>query len=159
MNKPNFKSKTEITQAVDALIRLFSAKQRGDLVYYADIESAAVERFTPSYNTIMTKFRKRLLKERQIACRCENGVGVRLLHINEQVQHCALDRQKRIRNQASKGIAEVYAAPDESLSDSMRLLKTKQVQELRRVRTAAREMVDELDSPEVTEVLPRRRAD
>lgn len=144
-----------IRSAVDALLHLASQYHRGQVMPYDRIEAAGgVDRKHESWNTVVKKFRRRLLKEREIALRPVVNIGYELLTHRDQVRRCSSDRQRRMFRQAQKAIAEVGSVPSDSLGDHDRRLQMAQMDRLRNERKELRRSLREVENVKKSETIP-----
>lgn len=152
-----FESKGEISVAIEALWQLSLGLNRGDVLTHEAVESATgMNREHVSYWHITKKFRKRLLKEREIACISVPGVGFRLLTHRDQVRDCGRNRHKRMFRQSQMGIREISAVDPSTLSLHDRKLRMAQLDRLFAERKSARKGMNESTEVRKTEVNPRR---
>lgn len=112
----------EITRAVNALLALPEASVRGSVIPWHVLEAAAGPRTELRCRYIVTKFRKRLLRDRQINTRFAIDVGLRLLTDAEAAVEMPQMRWKRTFRQLGRGLREMAAVSLENLTDHGRRL-------------------------------------
>lgn len=132
-----FTEKDEIRIAAEQLWNIAAEYNRGDVIPWSVCEAATGMKYgTAIFKTTVLKFKKRLHKEREIACRPERGTGFRLLTATEQV-HCP-GRRERASRQLYRGLKEVLAVDATSLSDHDRRFQHEQIKQLRQERSVVR---------------------
>lgn len=152
-----FVENPEITMAVDMLWEQFGHMASGTTLYWRDMEkTAGFGRDDSPGQTIFNKFRKRMLRERNIATRAVKNIGIQLLTPIEQVVICSEDRQRRAHRQCNRGIQEVGAVANNDIPLHVQRLRVKTVDTLRLARSNARRGVKEVVTLLRTETIPQR---
>lgn len=129
-----------VAAAVDRAVKLIrSGYRRGDVAPWAEIEGAAgFARGSQHWPA----FRHRLLRDfrRQtgIVLWPQNGVGWKLLTVDEQLRERSQKRHRRARRQLHKDAVELAALPDSELSARQREERARRVE-------AAREKVRDIE--------------
>jgi hypothetical protein len=132
-----FSEKDEIRIAAEQLWEVAQNYGRGEIIPWSVVESATAMKYgTTVFKTTVNKFKKRLLKDREIANRPERGTGIRLLTATEQI-HCP-GRRERAGRQLYRGAKEVKAVDASSLTDHDRRFQYEQIKSLRSERSAVR---------------------
>lgn len=146
-------------EQVAALTNHFSAWNRGSIIPWSEIET----RMGRSRNeeggwTIINRFRKRLLRDREIVTLAEDAVGLRLLTHEEAAREIPAMRQKRAYRQVNRGLREMRAIDTGSLTERLRLVYAMQQQQMKQERlTIGRGRRIESTIGKKTEVNPIRQ--
>ncbi len=132
-----FDAKDAIGQAVERGGRLVAQHNRGDVITWDEVETAAG---FPRYSEHWTQFLKRLRRDvlnsaRGIKLAAVPGVGVKLMTIEEQVTD--ISRQRRARRQLNRGGKELAALPDRQLTAHQRQMKHRKIDLMKEARRRA----------------------
>lgn len=151
-------SKKSITEAVERLWFMSLESERGSTIRWETIEVAArMERYTQSWGTVVAKWRRRLLREREIATLAEVQVGIRLLTKEQTVHEIPALRQRRMRRQASRAIRELRSVDGDGLSVRDRLMLTVQTRHLEKERLQLSRSLRDCDpKAHVSDASPKR---
>lgn len=113
----NFREKKEITDAVEALMAATEDLDRGDTLTHERIEVVTglrpKERPLP---TILVRYRRRMLDEREIALWPDYGIGFTLVTKNEQLTMIPQKRITRAARQTRKAKKVIEAISTSGLS-------------------------------------------
>lgn len=126
----------EVVNAIVAkVVKRASKLSRGDILHYETIEECAgFKRYECQWTNIVRKIRNEIRKTRGIAMRPVVNIGYKLLTEDEQLTICPRDRCKRAKRQLSRGVAEVSALNEDSLSQHQRILMAGSLQRMRQSR-------------------------
>jgi hypothetical protein len=154
-NQDYFKSDPEITEAVDAVMKIVG--NRGSVLPWEQIEQAAkCERYTGSWSSIVKKVRKRLMTERMQATWPETNVGLRLLTHKETAIEIPARRQKKMFGQSSRQLQEMDTVDATKLSMGERRLLASQrdrlIAERRALRSARKEILSSFETLPIRKV-------
>lgn len=116
----------KIKEAVDDLMSLAARYDRGQCIQWDEIEKIAGSRFDNRARHIIGKWRRRLMKDREIVTLCSLGVGVRLLTHEETLKEVPAIRQRKAYRQVRKALREVETIDVGRLSDHQRRLLASQ---------------------------------
>lgn len=148
----------QVTAAVDSLMAITERFERGQVIPWADIEAVAGSREENRARHIIGKWRRRLLRERDIVTRPAVAVGVHLLTHREAAEKVPEDRQKRAYRQVRRGLKETDAVDGTALSDHERkVLSCQRTNMASQRRELFRSRRDLAKSLERTQTLPRRK--
>jgi hypothetical protein len=97
---------------------------RGQTITYERVERiTGFKREDSKFWTVLSRCRRALHRNRNIATRCVTGIGVELLTSSEQVVRCGRERMRKSMRQAKRGISEVATADNSQLSEHERRLQ------------------------------------
>lgn len=124
-----------ITALLDALVVL----PRGSVLDWGQVEQLVEEpRAEGRARYVIMEARRRLLRQHGVATRCRINAGVYMLHSEEQLTFCPVDRRRRAGRQIKRAAEEVSVVDTGSMSEHfgrVQLLETRSLQgELDRVR-------------------------
>jgi hypothetical protein len=154
-----FDTKEENAKAVDALYSASADLVRGDVLQWAVVESTTgLTRESHRLWHVVRRFRKRLRKERGIACRPITNVGLRLLTESEQVRRCSEDRHRKMFRQSTIAMREIEAVVGENLSLVDRRLRLFSMDRLREERKQIRSAVKQIATVRKSETMPLRKS-
>lgn len=148
----------EITAAVDALTALSAKYDRGECIPWDEIETASGPRKENRSRHIIQKWRKRMMREREIVTFCAASVGVRLLTHKEVATEVPRYRQRRAYRQIRRGMRETRMVDVERLSLSERKMLIAQRDNMARQRLELHRSQKQLAKGMVTESNPKRKA-
>lgn len=155
MNKEEYEAQfepdEEIAEAVEALMAYCSEQHRGAILTHDKISQLITcEKGTGRWNTIVTKFRKRLLRERGIALisgdhdRAVRGFAFRLAVPSEQIVVIAAKHLRKAGNQhIRQGNVAKAVAPSE-LTTHMQNARALAIEDARKGRAACRRRARDL---------------
>lgn len=146
----------EIAGAVDALLKMASQYERGQLIAWAEIELLSGPRNDNRGRHIIHKWRKRLEREREIVTLCADTIGVRLLTHKETASEIPALRQRKAYRQIRRAIKQVSTVDDSRLSDHERRLLASQRANMAATRRELHRSRKELTRNTATETNPRR---
>jgi hypothetical protein len=122
-------------EQVNALLLRFADWQRGSVIPWKEIELAMGRgRNEEGGWIIINRFRKQLLRDREIVTLAKDTVGVRLLTNEEAAFEIPRLRQKRAYRQVNRGLRETAAINQTELSDRLRLVLMRQRENMARQR-------------------------
>lgn len=154
-----FERKPDVTTESEALWEAFGGADQGALIRYADIEKVTGHlRYSSRGRTLLEKFRRRLLKERDVTIRCVSRVGIELLTNHAVVARIPAERTQKIYRQGSKMLRETAgAAAASDLRDHERATLAMSRTEIYKLRRdAGRQNRALTKALEPTKTLPRR---
>lgn len=132
---PRFAAKDVITDAVNRTVSLITPHPRGAVVSWHDIESAAgFERYSTHWTQFLKRVRAEILESRGIKLVAVNGVGLRLMSVDQQILDQS--RPRKALRQFTRAKKEIAAVPDEELSDHQRVAKSVKIEAARKGRKA-----------------------
>jgi hypothetical protein len=118
---PQTLAKRDYSTELAALGRLFSGKQRGDLITHAEIEQATkLKQNVSPWNTVLNKFRRGYLRDIGIALRSEKNVGYRLLTVQQQIEDD--HHRRRARRALQRDFSEKVFIKDNELDQAQQRL-------------------------------------
>jgi len=145
----------DIQKLTDKLWTLFVKHGRGDTVFYRDVMTLLeIDRTHKWWTLVTNKVRMRTLRERDIATRCDLGIGFRLLTNEQQVIECSQDRQKRMFRQAARCRREISRSDEQQLGLHAAKLRILVMDGLKKQSRSLRTSMKFIMNP--TETLPRR---
>lgn len=153
-----FKTKSVISNAVEATLQLLRQRKRGDVVTWAELETTAdFDRDSKHWTAYDRRFRRDFLKETGIKLFAVSGTGLKLMTASEQL----LDesRQRRANRQLWRGNKELESLPGRELSDHQQVVKSRRLDLGRTARRAALYVVRQtaLLARTTTSDVPRRK--
>lgn len=98
----------EITAAVEALVAMSAAYNRGQVIGWDSVEATTGPRYQGRAGYVIKKWRKRLQNDREIVTLCAESVGVRLLthqQVAEEIPMLAQRRNYRMIRRSRKKLA------------------------------------------------------
>jgi hypothetical protein len=129
------------------LCNLFADWQRGSTIPWETIEQTIDRKRTDRGGwTIINRFRRRLLFDREIVTLPHNEVGLRLLTNSEAAIEIPRLRQRRAYRQVNRALKETGAINDGELPDALRLSLARQRQLLAQQRLTIGRSRRELES-------------
>lgn len=153
--RKSFEPDVFITKSVELLMNTHI--QRGSVFHWGEIEKTIkLTKYTGSWGTIISKYRKRLLQERCQVTWAEVGVGIRFLTHSESLTTPSDKRQMKMFRQAGKAIQEIASVGQSNISLAERRLQASQIERLVAERKALRASRKEI--LQTTQTLPRRNA-
>ena len=132
-----FASKDVISDAVARVVSLLSPHKRGDVVSWEQIETAAgFERESTHWSAFNRRMRKCFRQNTGIVLWPVNGIGLKLLTTDEQLNMRSISRQRRAIRQLTRDVIELKALPDSELSDHQRNAKRRKIDQTKNARRA-----------------------
>lgn len=152
-----FKENAKIAYGMDRIMDRLRTMRRGEVLTHDEISSlSGIRRDSAQYATIRQKIRKHALKHLRFTIVAVQGVGYKIATAGDQAND-AMQRANRSSRQLHRGIREVSAAPEDSLTDHQRRVKHSKIQVFKAGRQLTRRAakINEVLS-KVPESLPRR---
>lgn len=146
-----------IAEAVDSLMVLADQYRRGQCVPWDEIETIAGNRKENRPKAIITKWRKRLEREREIVTLAADNVGIRLLTHKETAAEIPRIRQRKAYKQIRRALKQTSLVDGDKLSDHERRLLASQRSNMAEQRRELFRSQKQLREKQVaTETNPRR---
>lgn len=135
-----FQRDPDTEKAVARLVEATIHLRRGDLVAYGAIEEATGEGFgTSRWQTVVRKWKRSMLRDRDIDLRTVRGVGYRLCTHEEQLTVMADDRLRYAHNDLRRARDGVGALPAGELTDHQAALRAFRLKEIGQQRRSLRQ--------------------
>lgn len=132
-----FDAKDIIGDAVKRAVKLFSARTRGDVVAWVEIETTAgFTRESPHWRQFDKRVRRDYRRASGVVLWPVNGTGLKLLTTDEQLNMRSIARQRRALRQMTRDIVELQSLPDKELTDHQRNTKHRKIDQARTARRA-----------------------
>lgn len=140
MNRKMFELNETITEAVDRLMAEYGDQPRGTVVSHDEIaEVSGIGYMTLHWSGTITRWRKRMLKEKQIELIGERGVGYAFATIDRQVNEMADRRQWSAVRQYNRAATACRVIDDATMTPRYRQIRQARLQYLASVKAAAME--------------------
>lgn len=111
-----------IDHHVDRILRETADRTRGDVIRHEEIQKWTGVRYeTECWQTIITKLKRRFLRERKIELWSVTGVGYKLSTLTEHLHDNVVKRQLRASKQVRRSIFALEHLPSEELPPHDRL--------------------------------------
>lgn len=119
-----FKESKSLKGFIDAIAAAASGLNRGDILLYSVMtKNSGLSQGDDKWGSLVTKVKKRILKDRGIVLVAEHNVGYRFLTVEEQLRDNAKNRGMRGQRQFWRGSKETKAVPDSELTVKQREIK------------------------------------
>lgn len=152
-----FDRKQEIDEAVESLVAISNEYQRGQTVPWDRVERIVGDRKHNRAKHVVGRWRRRLLKDRDIVTLCCAGEGVRLLTHRETAEEIPALRQKKAYRQVRRAMRETETVEVGALTDQERKVLAAQRHNMALQRRELFRSRQQLKRRIVTEATPRRR--
>lgn len=102
------------------MMHAFAAKQRGDLISYAELERVTGEaRDSNRFRSLMQKWKRTMIRERGYALTCMPKEGYRVMLPDETIRSCAGD-SRRVMRTLKRSHEKAAYTPESELSQAGR---------------------------------------
>lgn len=128
-----FEENEVLTKQVEKLYDECKPLNRGDMISHETIEAATgVTRIDAQWNTIIEKWRRKMIQLRSVAIMSERKFGYKLCTIHEQINEFQFVQLRRAISSERKAIVALECLPLEDLTEHERIMQAVRMQHGRR---------------------------
>jgi hypothetical protein len=130
-----FDAKDVITNAVKAVTKAVLERNRGAVVGWPEIESAAAfTRESVHWSSFVRRLKRDLRDNAGLTLCAVKSVGYKIETVDEQLHARSIRRHRRARRQLDADVKELDALPEKELSDHQRNLKHRKIDQTKTTR-------------------------